>query len=78
VVATEEVGLPEVVKPGWGRLVPPHDPAALAPALDEVLAMPASDRVGMGRAGRGFVLTECSLTRETERLVALIQASSAG
>jgi glycosyltransferase involved in cell wall biosynthesis len=51
VVATEEVGLPEVVKPGWGRLVPPHDPAALAAALDEVLAMPASDRVGMGRGG---------------------------
>lgn len=74
VVATDEVGLPEVVKPGWGRLVPPHDPAALADAIEELLALPPSERARMGRDGREFVLAECNLTRETERLVALVRS----
>ena len=30
VVATDEVGLPEIVQPPWGRSAPPGDPAALA------------------------------------------------
>jgi glycosyltransferase involved in cell wall biosynthesis len=74
VVATDEVGLPEVVKPGWGRLVPPHAPDALADAIEELLALPRERRAEMGRAGREFVLAECNLTRETERLVELVRA----
>jgi glyoxylate reductase len=35
VVASNEVGLPEIVRPESGRLVPPGDEAALAAALRE-------------------------------------------
>jgi glycosyltransferase involved in cell wall biosynthesis len=36
VVASDMVGLSEVVRPGWGRLVPPGDHVALARALREL------------------------------------------
>ncbi|MCW2990033.1 MAG: colanic acid biosynthesis glycosyltransferase WcaL, partial [Solirubrobacterales bacterium] len=75
VVASDEVGLPEVVQEGWGRLVPPADPVALADALDELLSLPEAERAAMGRAGRSFVLRECSLQRETARLAELIAAA---
>ncbi|WP_205698090.1 glycosyltransferase [Conexibacter sp. SYSU D00693] len=73
VVATDEVGLPEVVRDGWGRLVPPHDPAALADALDELLALPPARRHAMGLAGRTFVAEHCDARREAARLAALLR-----
>jgi colanic acid/amylovoran biosynthesis glycosyltransferase len=76
VVASDEVGLPEIVRPEWGRLVPPGDPQALADAIDELLALPPEERIAMGRAGRAFVLEECSLERETARLADMIAAAS--
>ena len=76
VVASDEVGLPEVVRPEWGRLVPPGDPKALADAIDALLALPAEQRVEMGRAGRAFVLEECSLERETSRLAEMIASAA--
>jgi glycosyltransferase involved in cell wall biosynthesis/GT2 family glycosyltransferase len=75
VVATDEVGLPELVRPEWGRLVPPRDPEALAAAIAELLALPPEERVAMGRAGRAFVLERCDVDRETARLGALIAAA---
>jgi glycosyltransferase involved in cell wall biosynthesis len=78
VVASDEVGLPEVVSPGWGRLVPPGDSAALAGAIAELLALPAGERVAMGRAGRAFVLEHCDVRREAQRLAELIKASGSG
>jgi colanic acid/amylovoran biosynthesis glycosyltransferase len=72
VVASDEVGLPEVVRPEWGRLGPPGDAAALAQAIEELLALPAEGRAAMGRAGRAFVVEHCSLRLETERLASLI------
>jgi AhpD family alkylhydroperoxidase len=72
VVASDEVGLPEVVRPGWGRLAAPGDAAALATAIDELLALPPERRVEMGRAGREFVLTTCDVDRETAKLARLI------
>jgi colanic acid/amylovoran biosynthesis glycosyltransferase len=75
VVASDEVGLPEVVRPEWGRLVPPGEPAALADALRELLALPIERRAEMGRAGREFVIEHCSLSGESRRLAALIAAA---
>jgi colanic acid/amylovoran biosynthesis glycosyltransferase len=75
VVASREVGLPEVVRPEWGRLVPPGDAAALASAIRDLLDLPLERRVEMGRAGREFVLEHCSLAGESRRLAALILAA---
>ena len=75
VVASDEVGLPEVVRPQWGRLVPPGDPDALAGAIDQVLALPAGERTAMGRAGREFVAAHCNLNTETAKLADWIGAA---
>jgi colanic acid/amylovoran biosynthesis glycosyltransferase len=76
VVGSHEVGLPELVKPGWGRLVRPGDSAALAAAIAELLALPPSGRVRMGRAGREHVLEHCDTGREAVRLAELIDQST--
>src|SRR5207248_7896479 len=55
VVASDEVGLPEIVKDGWGRLVPPGDAEALAEAIDQLLSLPSRQRAEMGREGRAWV-----------------------
>jgi glycosyltransferase involved in cell wall biosynthesis len=73
VVGTAEVGLPEVVSDGWGRLVPPRDSGALADAIRELLELAPEERAAMGRAGRAFVLEHCDVRRETARLVELIE-----
>jgi glycosyltransferase involved in cell wall biosynthesis len=73
VVASDEVGLPEVVRPEWGRLVPPGDPAALAGAIEELLALSPEERAGMGRAGRAFVLAHCDVDLETAKLARLME-----
>lgn len=73
VVASDEVGLPEVVWPQWGRLVPPGDPGALSSALGELLGLSVDRRVEMGRAGREHVLRECSVQREAAKLGGLIE-----
>ncbi len=72
VVASDEVGLPELIRPGWGRLVTPGNPEPLAIALAELLALDPARRASMGRAGREFVVARCNSRSETERLVALI------
>jgi colanic acid/amylovoran biosynthesis glycosyltransferase len=72
VVASDEVGLPEVVRPQWGRLVPPGDPEALAAAIDELLSLPPEDRAAMGRAGRAFVAEHCNAATEAARLAGWI------
>lgn len=75
VVASDEVGLPEIVRPPWGRLVPPADPHALARALRDVLAMSLEQRMEAGRAGRAWVLEHADVDRETARLVEFIRAT---
>ncbi|TMM01498.1 MAG: colanic acid biosynthesis glycosyltransferase WcaL [Actinobacteria bacterium] len=74
VVASDTAGLPEVVRPPWGRLVPPADPAALAAAIDEMLARPPAERAAAGSAGRAHVLDHANVDREAEKLSALIRA----
>lgn len=70
VVATDVMGLPEVVRPPWGRVVAPGDPVALADALDEMLARPPSERAAAGAAGRRFVEETRSLDRQAAKLAA--------
>jgi colanic acid/amylovoran biosynthesis glycosyltransferase len=73
VVASDEVGLPELVRPDWGRLAPPGDPGLLAQALAELLDLPPATRAAMGRAGRAWVVEHCDLARETARLAELMR-----
>jgi glycosyltransferase involved in cell wall biosynthesis len=74
VVASDEVGLPECVRPPWGRLVPPGDAEALRRAIEEVLALGVEQRAAAGAAGRAWVLEHADVHRETRRLADLIAA----
>jgi glycosyltransferase involved in cell wall biosynthesis len=78
VVASDEVGLPEIVREPWGRLVPPHDAEALAEAISALLALPVSERARAGEAGRAMVLRECDSDREAAKLLALIAGADTG
>ncbi len=67
VVATEVGGNAEIVTEGVnGQLVPARDPAALAAALEALLADPARADA-MGRAGRERVLSENAFRTMAER-----------
>jgi colanic acid/amylovoran biosynthesis glycosyltransferase len=74
VVASDLMGLPEVVRPPWGRLVTPGDPAALAAGLRELLLLDPDVRAAMGRAGAEFVRAFADVHRETARLSELLGA----
>jgi glycosyltransferase involved in cell wall biosynthesis len=76
VVATDAVGLPEVVWPEWGTLVAPHDPAALAGAIRAELDRPLGERAARGRAGREFVSRYADAREQAARLAALIEDRS--
>jgi glycosyltransferase involved in cell wall biosynthesis len=58
-VTTSAGSLPEVVAEGTGVLVPPGDAAALARAIDDLLAHPARAEA-LGRAGRAHVQSRFS------------------
>lgn len=73
VIASDEVGLPEIVRADWGRVVAPGDAAALAQALDEMLALPVAARAALGRRGRAAVAERADLRRETARLVGFLR-----
>lgn len=72
VVASDEVGLPELVREDWGKLVPPGNPKALAEGIRELLDLPPDRRAEMGRSGRVFVSEFANVRRETDKLAALI------
>lgn len=73
VVVSDEVGLPELVRPEFGRIVPPGDAAQLAAALAELLELPPERRAEMGLAGRAFVLEHANVHVETGRLSQLLE-----
>jgi glycosyltransferase involved in cell wall biosynthesis len=75
VVASDFVGLPELVRPPWGRLVAPRDADALAAAIAALLNLPSEERRAAGRAGREFVISTRDLRREAERVTQLITSS---
>ncbi|MDX1509773.1 MAG: glycosyltransferase [Nitriliruptorales bacterium] len=75
IVSTMEVGVPELVDDTMGRLVPPHEPAALADAIIELARMPAEKLRAMGDAGRDRVLsgyTPAVTLPRIERLFGLV------
>ncbi len=62
VIATDHGGAAETVADGaTGYLVPPGDAAALAAALDRVLAMPQEDRYALGARARAAVLARSTV-----------------
>ena len=72
VVCSDTAGLPELVHAEFGRVVPAGDPASLARALAELLAMPPEARQAMGALGRAHVAEHASLRTETARLATLL------
>jgi glycosyltransferase involved in cell wall biosynthesis len=75
VVASDAVGLPEIVRAPWGRLAAPGDEAALAAAIDAMLARSPQERAAAGRAGRAYVARHADVYVEAGKLSQLIRAS---
>ncbi len=76
VVGTNVGGVPETMQAGvTGLLVPPGDPAALAGALESLLADPALRR-RMGDAGRELIRGQGQFS--AERTAALVEQAYAG
>jgi glycosyltransferase involved in cell wall biosynthesis len=78
VVASDEVGLPECVKPPWGFLAPPGDAAALAGQLRAALALGLSARAAAGAAGRAWVVAHADVDAETAAMAAFIEVAGLG
>jgi L-malate glycosyltransferase len=57
VVATDAGGVAELVPDGGNRKVPPGDPAALARALEELLALAPEERAALGARNRALAET---------------------
>lgn len=72
VVSTETVGVPEMVDDEVGRLAQPDDPASLARAIAQMLALPEADRRALGLAGRARVKEQFNLHTETAKLRDLV------
>ena len=77
VVATAEVGLPEIVQPSFGALVPPRDADALAEAIERMLALDLPARREAGAAARRFVTEHADITEETRKLSHWIESADA-
>lgn len=71
VVSTDIVGIRELVQPGAGLLVPPHDAKALAGALHYISLHDQPTRLKMGQAGRAIVTAEFNLLNGTKILANL-------
>ena len=68
VVATDVVGIPEMVDGTVGRLVPASDAAALAAALADMLRLPEDERRALGAAGRARVEERFTMTSQVAEL----------
>jgi glycosyltransferase involved in cell wall biosynthesis len=76
-VATEVGGVPELLGDGCGLLVRPRDPAALAAAIDRLLASPEL-RAECARAGRERVEREFAIEPVVARLRELLFPGDSG
>jgi len=74
-VSTDVTGIPEVVRDGeTGLIVPQHDSAALAAALERLLTNPAL-RVQLATQARHLIEAEFDIRRNAARRRALFQAA---
>jgi colanic acid/amylovoran biosynthesis glycosyltransferase len=71
VIATAIMGVPELVGPDTGWLVPAGDPQALAEAIRSYAVTPTDRLAAMGALARETVLARHDITREAETLAAL-------
>lgn len=72
VIATAIAGIPELVTPDTGWLVPAGDAAALAAAIRTLAATPRATLSQMGHAARARVLARHDIDTEAEKLTILI------
>jgi colanic acid/amylovoran biosynthesis glycosyltransferase len=72
VVATDVVGIPEMVDDTVGRLVPPDDVDALSRALDDVLRLTPSDRAALGDRGRQRIQEQFTMGAQVAKLRAVL------
>lgn len=72
VISTFVGGVPELVTPETGWLVPAGDDAALEAAIDAALALPPERLAEMGQAGRAAARAGHDARREAETLARLI------
>ena len=75
-VATAVGDVPEIIG-ATGRVVPPRDPAALAAALLELLALPEDARRALGAAARARVAEHFALASSVARYAALYRELAA-
>ncbi len=78
VIATAIAGVPELVTPDTGWLVPAGDAWALAVAIRALAATPAADLAAMGQAARTRVLARHDVDIEAAKLVALFRKAASG
>jgi glycosyltransferase involved in cell wall biosynthesis len=74
VVASALMGMKETITPECGRHVPPRDVAALAAALQWLVALPEDQRVKMGEAGRRRVEASFTISDQAAGLAAAIRS----
>ncbi|TPE48521.1 glycosyltransferase [Amaricoccus solimangrovi] len=77
VVSTYVAGIPELVRPETGWLVPAGDGAALAEALVALARTPRPALAAMGLAARARVLERHDIDREAAKLAALFAGAPA-
>ena len=75
VISTHIVGIPEMVLPGTGYLVPPNDAQALAEAIQKVYRASAASRVEMGKRGRAVIAGHFDLYAGVQKLAGLFERS---
>ena len=71
VIATAIAGIPELVTPETGCLVPAGDAVALAQAIRTLAGLPRDQISAMGHAARAIVLARHDVDREAEKLTVL-------
>jgi len=71
-----DVGDAAAVVGGTGRAAPPRDAAALAAALETLIALPRVERRALGAAARARIIAEYDVARLVTRTVAALEATA--